>query len=136
MSKNSAMKAIQWTIFVMMALFMLGWWLTTSGLFDSTSYFTIISGLGMGILLLINSHIVTYVKQSGYRTITAADGLVIAQALIGGAIITLSIIQIPILGIGLPIKFVDFLFYFNIGAGLIGLLINIPAMIFLIKRGA
>ena len=112
--KNSIRNAIQWVLFVMSVLLTVSWWLTTSSVIDLSAYYPMIIGFSLASVILIQSGIFTYFKESKYKSINFDDAITWSLTAVAGAVIAVSLISIPQLRISLPAGLVSFLFSLSI----------------------
>lgn len=134
--KNSIRNAIQWVLFVMSVFLTISLWLTASQIVDLSAYYPLWIGIGLGFVVLIQSGIFTYFKESKYKVINFDDAITWSLTAVGGAVILASLFSIPRFSITMPAGFISFLFKIYIGVGLIAVIVHLISVISIItKRG-
>ena len=135
MADKRGSKSVSTVLFVLLILLVIGWWFTSSSLFDISVYYQMFLGFGIGAIVLIQSGMLTYFKESKYKTINADDFITYSLALVGGLVITTSLLAIPQLSIVFPKGLATFLFKLNVGIGLVALVIVLISIFRLRKKG-
>lgn len=134
--QGSIRNSIQWVLFVMSILLTISWWLTTSELLDLSAYYPLWIGTGLSLVVLIQSGILTYFKESKYKTINFDDAVTWALAGVSVAVFVVSLFSIPRISISMPAGFVSFSFKLYVGVGLIAIIVHLVSVISMInKRG-
>ena len=134
--QNSIRYSIQWVLFVMSVLLTISWWMTASEILDLSAYYPLWIGLSLGFIVLIQSGIFTYFKESKYKTINFEDAVTWSLTAVGGAVILASFFSIPRISISMPAGFISFLFKIYVGVGLIAVIVHLISVISIItKRG-
>lgn len=135
MPKNSIRNTIQWILFFSSVALAISYWITSSGFFDLSPYYPTIIGLTLGLVVLAQAHIITYFKQSQYKTINFDDAITWSLAVVGGAILVTSLLQTMNFWNWIPLQISSFLFKINIGVGLIAVIIHFVSVLSVTKKG-
>lgn len=93
---------------VLALIALLGFLATTFGSSDGVLIATIATGITLGILLITESSIVSYVKNAKYRNFSLGDLAVYLGVIAGVTIIVFSISLIPTIGEILPVAITSF----------------------------
>ena len=124
----AANKVIQWVLFAFLAFFTVSWWLTSFEIFDASAYYEIGFGIAASIVLFVQSGIVTYFKQSQYKTINTDDFVTYFLAFSAASVFISTILVFPKMDIVLPNGLESFLVKTKFVVGIIALIVMLASI--------
>lgn len=131
---NKTRNAVQIILLGLVAILSVVYGVTSAKIQDLSVYYTFFIGLAFSLVLLVQSGIVTYFKESKYKKISFEDAMTYSLTFIAGAIFLSSLRIFPFFEEAIPTAIKGFLTITNIGVSVIATILVLITTIGIITK--